>query len=225
MGTVHAPQRPLVASRRGARFLSSVAWMEPPMTELLPLLSYAFLMSSTPGPNNLMLTASGANFGYRRSLPHILGIGAGHGLQIALTCLGLGALFGAYPALHAGLRVAGASTMVYLAWKLAGSSFSAPDAAPARPLSFVQAAGFQAVNPKSWVKAVTVASVFMPAGWSAMSGALLVTLVNISITLPCVSMWALFGVGLRRALTDPARRRMFNVIMAASLVVLALLML
>src|SRR4029078_11018920 len=104
--------------------------MGPPMTELLPLLSYAFLMSSTPGPNNLMLTASGANFGYRRSLPHILGIGAGHGLQIWLTCLGLGALFSADPALHAGWRVAGALTMVYLAWKLAGSSFSAHGSAP-----------------------------------------------------------------------------------------------
>ncbi|HMC14322.1 MAG TPA: LysE family translocator [Albitalea sp.] len=195
------------------------------MTELLPLLSYAFLMSSTPGPNNLMLTASGANFGYRRSLPHILGIGVGHGLQIWLTCLGLGALFTAWPALQAGLRIAGALTLVFLAWKLAGSSLSAQRAAPPRPLSFAQAAGFQAINPKSWIKAVTVASVFMPAGWSAAGGALLVTLVNVSITLPCVSMWALFGVGLRRALTDPARQRVFNVIMAASLVLLALLML
>ena len=95
------------------------------MTELLPLLSYAFLMSSTPGPNNLMLTASGANFGYRRSLPHILGIGVGHGLQIWLTCVGFGALFTAYPALHAGLRVAGALAMVFIAWKLAGGGLSA----------------------------------------------------------------------------------------------------
>lgn len=195
------------------------------MTEFLPLLSYAFLMSSTPGPNNLMLTASGANFGYRRSLPHILGIGAGHGLQIWLTCLGLGALFAAYPQLHSGLRFAGALYMVFLAWKLTGSSIAGQTDKVARPLSFAQAAAFQAVNPKSWIKAVTVASVFMPAGWSAAGGALLVAAINVAITVPCVSMWALFGVALRRLLTDPARRRVFNVIMAASLVALALLML
>ncbi len=195
------------------------------MTELLPLLTYAFLMSSTPGPNNLMLTASGANFGYRRSLPHILGIGAGHGLQICLTCLGLGALFASWPQLHGVLRLAGALAMVYLAWKLTAGGIAGRVSAPARPLSFAQAAAFQAVNPKSWVKALTVASVFMPAGWSAAGGALLVALVNMAITLPCVSMWALFGVALRRWLTDPLRRRVFNGIMAASLLVLALLML
>jgi threonine/homoserine/homoserine lactone efflux protein len=195
------------------------------MTELLPLLTYAFLMSSTPGPNNLMLTASGANFGYRRTLPHIAGIGVGHGLQIWLTCLGLGALFTAYPQLHTTLRVVGALTLVYLAWKLAGSRIAERSDAAAKPLSFTQAAAFQAVNPKSWIKAVTVASVFMPAGWSAASGALLVATINVAITLPCVSMWALFGVGLRRFLTDPLRRRVFNAIMAASLVLLALLML
>jgi len=194
------------------------------MSELLPLLTYAFLMSSTPGPNNLMLTASGVNFGYRRSLPHILGIGAGHGLQIWLTCLGLAHLFTAYPQLHSGLRFAGAAYLVFLACKLTGSGIGRAEAT-AQPLSFAQAAAFQAVNPKSWVKALTVASLFMPPGWGAASGALWVALINVAITLPCVSMWALFGVALRRALTDPARRRVFNAIMGASLVVLALLML
>jgi len=195
------------------------------MTELLPLMTYAFVMSSTPGPNNLMLTASGANFGYRRSLPHIMGISAGAGLQIYLTCLGLGALFTRYPSLQDGLRVAGALYLIFLAWKLAGSSITARPCSVAQPLTFSQAAAFQAVNPKTWIKAVTVASVFMPVGWSAASGALLVTVINSVITLPCVSVWTLFGVALRRLLTDPLRRRVFNVIMAASLVLLALLML
>ena len=130
------------------------------MTELLPLLTYCFLMSSTPGPNNVMLTASGANFGYRGTLPHILGINVGDGAQTFATCLGLGALFVAWPVLHTVLRVAGALYLLVLAWQLAGSVMG--ERALPRPLSFWQAMGFQAVNPKSWIKAMTLASVFMP---------------------------------------------------------------
>lgn len=189
------------------------------MTDLLPLLTYSFVMSSTPGPNNLMLTASGANFGYRRSLPHILGIAAGHGPQVFLACMGLGAAFTRHPELHAALRIAGAAYLVLLAWQLAGSAIGQREMA--RPLSFGQAIAFQALNPKGWVKAITVATVFMPSGMDLASGALLVTAISVAINLPCVSMWALFGVGIRRALTDARRQRAFNVIMAASLVALA----
>ena len=190
------------------------------MSELLPLLTYSLLMSSTPGPNNMMLTASGANFGYRRTLPHILGIGAGHGLQIFVTCLGLGALFASHPVLHAVLRGVGALAMLYLAWQIAGSAVAA--AAIARPLSFVQAAAFQFVNPKNWIKSITVASLFMPVGVGSAWGALIVLLVTVAINFPCVSMWALFGVAIRRVLTDPRRRQLFNLVMALSLFILAL---
>lgn len=189
------------------------------MTELLPLLTYSFVMSSTPGPNNIMLTASGANFGYRRTLPHILGIAAGHGPQIFFTCLGLGALFEAWPMLHQVLRIAGAAYLLVLAWQLAGSALR--EQAMPKPLTFWQAMGFQALNPKGWVKALTLASVFMPPGLGVVGGAALVTAISIAVNLPCISAWALFGVAIRRALADPRRRRAFNVIMAASLVVLA----
>ncbi|HEX6705980.1 MAG TPA: LysE family translocator [Albitalea sp.] len=194
--------------------------MESTLTQLLPLLTYSLVMSSTPGPNNMMLTASGANFGYRRSLPHILGIAAGHGPQVGLTCLGLGALFVQFPLLHTALRVAGAAYLLWLAWQLAGSAVGRTELA--RPLSFVQAVAFQMVNPKGWVKAITVASVFMPPGMSVAMGSLVVTGVSIAINLPCISMWTLFGVAIRRWLTDPRRQRAFNVIMAASLFALAL---
>ena len=190
------------------------------MTELLPLVTYSIVMSSTPGPNNLMLTTSGANFGFRRTLPHILGISAGMTVQTIVTCLGLGSLFVAFPALHSVLRVAGALYLLVLAWKLAGSAIS--NVSLARPLSFWQAAGFQAVNPKSWIKSVTIASVFMPTGMGIVPGTLLVTFITVSIGMPCVSVWALFGVAIRRLLTDLRRRQVFNVIMAGSLVVLAL---
>ncbi|WP_437320767.1 LysE family translocator [Sorangium sp. So ce385] len=194
------------------------------MTELVPLATYCFVMSSTPGPNNMMLTASGANFGYRGTLPHMLGISVGGAVQTFVVCLGLGALFTAYPALHGVLRVTGALYLLVLAWRLTGGAALKGAEVP-RPLSFAQGAMFQAVNPKSWVKAITVASVFMPAGMGAASGALLVSAVGLVVIFPCISAWALFGVALRRFLTDPRRQRVFNGIMAGALAVLALLFL
>lgn len=193
------------------------------MTDLLPLMTYCFVMSSTPGPNNVMLTTSGANFGYRSSLPQMLGILAGAFVLSLITCLGLGAVFAAWPLAHTLLRVAGALTLVYLAWKLTGASVG--EAQLPRPVSFMQAALFQAVNPKSWVKAVTVASVFMPATMTPLAGALLVSTIGLVIGFPCISMWALFGVAIRRVLGDPRRQRAFNALMAAALLVLAVMLL
>ena len=193
------------------------------MTELMPMMTYCFVMSSTPGPNNMMLTASGAHFGYRGSLPQILGINVGGFVQTFVTCLGLGALFVAYPVLHTTLRFAGAAYMLWLAWQLTGGAVS--DAQPARPVSFTQGALFQAINPKAWIKAITLASVFMPTGFSVPVGALLVAVIGLVIGFPCISMWALFGVAIRRFLTDARRMRVFNVIMGITLAALALMFL
>ncbi len=157
-------------------------------TDLLPLMTYCFVMSSTPGPNNVMLASSGAMFGYRRALPQIFGQNSGVAVQTFVTCLGLGSLFVAFPVLHQVLRITGAL--------------------------------FQAVNPKSWVKSITLASVFMPVGLSARAGALRVV-VGLLIGFPSASMWALFGVAIRRLLTDPFKRRIFNLSMGAMLLVLA----
>lgn len=189
-------------------------------TDLLPLMTYCFVMSSTPGPNNVMLATSGAMFGYRRALPQIFGTNSGVAVQTFITCLGLGSLFVAFPILHQILRVAGALYLLFLAWKLSASSLG--EARDTKPLSFTQAALFQAVNPKSWVKAITLASVFMPVGLSAPVGALLVAVVGLIIGFPSASMWALFGVAIRRLLTDPFKRRIFNLSMGAMLVVLAI---
>jgi threonine/homoserine/homoserine lactone efflux protein len=193
------------------------------MTELLPLMTYCFVMSSTPGPNNVMLTASGANFGYRGTLPQILGINVGGFIQTYVTCLGLGALFVAWPMLQLSLRVAGALYLLVLAWKLTGASVG--EAQMPRPVSFAQSALFQAINPKSWIKAITLASVFMPAGMSASLGALVVSIVGLLVGFPCISLWALFGMAIRRYLTDPRKQRAFNLLMAGTLFVLAVLFL
>jgi threonine/homoserine/homoserine lactone efflux protein len=188
---------------------------------LLPLTAYCALMSGTPGPNNVMLATSGANFGYRRTLPHMLGINIGVFVLTLGVCLGLGAVFARFPAIHEGLRIVGALYLVYLAWKLAGANLATRGSAAATPLSFFEGAAFQVVNPKSWMKAATIATVFMPAELRPIEGALLVSSVGLVVGFPFVSVWTLFGVAIGRLLGSPLRLRVFNGAMALSLVALA----
>jgi threonine/homoserine/homoserine lactone efflux protein len=188
---------------------------------LLPLTAYCALMSGTPGPNNVMLATSGANFGYRRTLPHMLGINAGVFVLTMAVCLGLGAVFAHFPGFHASLKIVGALYLVYLAWKLAGASITSGTRA-SNPLSFVQGAAFQVVNPKSWMKAATIAAVFMPTDLGPVAGALLVSLVGLVVGFPLISVWTLFGVAIGRWLDSPLRLRLFNGAMALSLLALAI---
>ena len=193
------------------------------MIELLPLMSYCLVMSGTPGPNNVMLATTGANFGARGALPAILGIQAGMFVQTFLLCVGLGSVFLAYPLAQQVLRIAGSLYLVFLAWKLSVAPVSGAQAPTA--VSFLQATTFQALNPKSWIKAVTVASVFMPAGHTPVVNALLVSVIGTLVGMPCNMTWALFGVAIGRLLKDPFKRRVFNLTMGATLLVLAVLFL
>ena len=189
------------------------------MTQLAPLMMYCFVMSITPGPNNLMLTASGANFGYRLTLPQVAGCVAGNVALTLVTCNGLGQLFVAVPLAQTLLRIAGALYLVWLAWKLANARLG--DAQALRPLTFMEGVMFQAFNPKSWIRAVTLASVFMPAGANPLTAGLAISLIGAAIGFPCISMWALFGVAMRGVFADPRKLRLFNLTMAAALVLLA----
>ena len=189
------------------------------MPHLLPLVSYCFVMSITPGPNNLMLTASGANFGYRLTLPQVMGCVMGNVALTLVACNGLGQLFVAFPLAQAILRTGGAVYLVWLAWKLSRSRLG--DAQALRPLTFMEGVMFQAFNPKSWIRAITIASVFMPAGVGPLVAGLAVSGIGAVVGFPCISMWALFGVAMRGVLADPRRQRVFNLAMAAALVVLA----
>ncbi|MGM9512967.1 LysE family translocator [Roseateles sp. DB2] len=191
------------------------------MTDLLPLMSYCLLMSGTPGPNNVMLTTSGANFGYRATLPQILGILLGGFVLTLACCLGLGQLFLAWPVAQQVLRIGGALYLLFLAWRLSGATMAQARALP-RPLGFTHGALFQFINPKNWLKAVTLASVFMPSGLPPLQAALLVALLSSLMGFPAISMWALFGVAIRRLLEKPAVHRGFNLCMAAALAALAL---
>jgi len=190
------------------------------MTQLLPMMMYCFVMSITPGPNNLMLTASGANFGYRLTLPQVLGCVAGNVALTMIACNGLGQLFVAFPVAQTVLRTGGAVYLLWLAWKLAQARMG--DAQALRPFTFLEGVMFQAFNPKSWIRAITLASVFMPAGANPLTAGLAISLIGAVIAVPCLSMWALFGVAMRSVLTDPRKQRVFNLVMAVALVLLAI---
>ena len=189
------------------------------MTQLLPMMMYCFVMSITPGPNNLMLTASGANFGYRLTLPQVFGCVGGNVVLTMVACAGLGHLFIVFPLAQTALRAAGAAYLVVLAWKLARARVGELESL--RPLSFLEGVMFQAVNPKSWIRAITLASVFMPAGANPLVAGLGISVVGAIIGFPCISMWALFGVAMRGFLQDARKQRLFNLAMAGSLLVLA----
>jgi threonine/homoserine/homoserine lactone efflux protein len=185
---------------------------------LAALAVYAFVTSITPGPNNVMLLASGVNFGFWRSVPHMFGISAGFALLLVGVGLGLGALLAAFPALDTALKISGGAYLLYLAWRIAASRSLGKDGdANLRPMRFVEAAAFQWVNPKAWVLAVTSMAFYTNPERPFLSVALVVVVFTL-VNLPSVSCWAGFGMALRGFLADPIRLRWFNVGMGALLV-------
>lgn len=183
----------------------------------LALLVYAFVTSITPGPNNLMLLASGVNFGLVRSVPHMLGISIGFLVLLVAVGLGLGAVLTAFPALHTGLKIAGGVYLLYLAWKIAMSrSLNGKGEVKARPMRFVDAAAFQWVNPKAWVMAITAMAVYANPERPFLSVVLIAVAFTV-VNLPSVSVWAGFGTALRGFLSDPVRLKWFNIAMGVLL--------
>lgn len=186
-------------------------------TALLALSAFAFVSSITPGPNNMMLMASGANFGLRRTVPHALGVGLGFMLMIVLVGVGLMGLFDLFPPLGTILKVVSVVYLLWLAWKIANAA--APDTdsgARGKPMSFVQAMLFQWVNPKAWSMALSAIALYAPD--RNLAAVALVALVFGIINLPSCSAWAVMGTALRGWLSSPARLRAFNWTMAALLV-------
>jgi len=193
------------------------------MFDPIPFATYSFVMAITPGPNNVMLTASGANFGFRRTLPTLFGVAAGHMTQMVAVCLGLGAVFARWPMIQTTLQWVGAAYLVFLGWKLLASSELKEGKAP-EPVSFLQAAMFQFVNPKAWVMSLTGAALFLPRDVHILTAcAWLVGLMAV-INTPCIGVWALFGSSLRGFLTLPSRRLAFNACMALALAATGVIM-
>ncbi len=182
---------------------------------LYALVVFAFATSITPGPNNLMLMASGANFGFRRTLPHMLGIGIGFTIMLVLVGLGLIQLFDAWPTSYDILKVLSVLYMLWLAWKTATAAGLSRADGVGKPMTFLQAAAFQWVNPKAWAMSLTAMTAYAPdrAGFTILIVALIFGLVNF----PSVSVWTVLGQQMARLLTNHARRVVFNVMMAALL--------
>lgn len=181
----------------------------------LPLMSYVAAMSVTPGPNNLMLAASGVNFGFRRTVPHLFGISAGHSAQVTVIASALAWVLIWLNSLRGVLVIAGCSYLLWLAWKQMQAG-QPGQRESAQPLGFWGAALFQWVNPKAWMMVLNVALLFLPvhATWQdALQLGVLCGLVN----LPCICVWALAGDQLRHWMHHAWVLRTFNYTMAALL--------
>ncbi|CAB3837111.1 LysE family translocator [Achromobacter denitrificans] len=195
-------------------------WADVPLMSLSllgPLAMFALVSSITPGPNNVMLASSGLNFGFRRSVPHLLGVNLGFTLMIFLVGIGLGSVFQQVPQLYTVLKYAGAAYLLYLAWKIANSGSMDDGETRGKPFTFLQAAAFQWVNPKAWVMAVGVVATYTPQN-GFFANLVIATVVCGVVNLPSIGIWVTFGTALRRVLHRPWAIRAFNVSMALLLV-------
>jgi len=184
---------------------------------VLGLALFALASSITPGPNNLMLMASGANFGFRRTIPHMLGVGLGFTIMVLLVGVGLVQVFNAVPVSYQMLKVVSVVYLLYLAWKIGTAAPVAGEVdAAGTPFTFVQAALFQWVNPKAWTMALTAVSVYSPS--QSVVAMAFVAAVFGAINLPCIGLWTTLGQQLQRILTSSTRLRIFNITMAMLLV-------
>ena len=185
--------------------------------DVLPaLILFAFVSSVTPGPNNLMLMASGANFGFARTIPHMIGISLGFLVLMFVTGLGLVRVFDLYPVIYTLLKVLCVLYMLWLAWKIANAAPISKREGAGKPMTFLQAAAFQWVNPKAWAMALTANTVYVANGGLAMLG--VAAVVFAAVNLPSVGVWTVLGQQMARFLTNPARLRAFNWTMAVLLV-------
>lgn len=182
----------------------------------LSLLVYAFVASITPGPNNLMLLASGTNFGLRRTMPHVLGITLGFSFLLFMAGIGLGALFDSQPAIKPVLQIVALVYMLYLAWKIANAQPPQALEAEQKPFTFMQAVTFQWVNPKGIAMALTTVSLYVPN--PDLKTLFIVVAVCGGVTLPSVIFWTVMGQQVSRILTKPKQLRIFNITMAVMLI-------
>jgi threonine/homoserine/homoserine lactone efflux protein len=182
-------------------------------------LPFAVVAAFTPGPNNLLLAASGANFGIRRTLPHLLGVVCGVPLLVLAVGLGLGSVFQRHPDVHTVLKFVGAVFLIYLAWRIATAGPTTTDTAPGRPLTFLQAALFQWVNPKAWIFTISAIATYTTVGGRAAVEIAVILVVSALTTIGATITWAAFGAGLNRFLQEsPRLLRAFNIGMALLLV-------
>ncbi|MEP1442185.1 MAG: LysE family translocator [Hyphomicrobiales bacterium] len=183
---------------------------------LMALATFAVATSVTPGPNNLMLLASGVNFGFWRTVPHMLGISFGFGLLLFCVGSGIGVLVAFDPTLHFLLKILGATYLLYLAWRIATAGAIGTGNVKSRPMNFFEAAAFQWVNPKAWSMALSATALF-GGNDDTILGTMLIVTVFIVCNFPSVMIWTGFGTVMQRFLSNPTRLRVFNITMGVLL--------
>ena len=188
------------------------------------LSAFYFTMFITPGPNNAMLTASGMKFGFIKTLPHLIGIPLGHIFQIGLVCFGLANLFLIYPEVQFYMKILCFIYLLYLSWKMIGS-FSLDKKESGRPLRLYEASLFQFINPKAWSIAIAVASGFFPTEENIFIGVAFVSITAAVICFPSISLWALFGSGLRTFINNQKTKKITEYFLALLLVLTGLFIL
>jgi threonine/homoserine/homoserine lactone efflux protein len=183
----------------------------------LALMAFCFVSSITPGPNNVMLFASGVNFGVWRTVPHMFGISIGFAGLLGCVGLGLGQVLVWYPPLFSVIKIAGVVYLLYLAWRIATSGPVKTGSSAAKPLTFVDAALFQWVNPKAWIMATTAMSLYTENGAFYLNVVIIIATFCL-LNFPSISVWAVFGALMKRFLGDARKMRVFNIVMALLLV-------
>ncbi|WP_297774309.1 LysE family translocator [uncultured Roseovarius sp.] len=183
---------------------------------LTALTTFAFVTVMTPGPNNLMLMASGTNFGFSRTIPHMLGITLGFPLMVICVGLGVMQVFDMWPLSYKLLKVASVVYLLYLAWKIAHAAAPREASAEGKPLTFLQSAAFQWVNPKAWSMGLSAITLY--ATGRDPSSLLWVAGVYVVVSGLSTTSWTLLGQQMRRLLKNQFRLRVFNRVMAALLV-------
>jgi threonine/homoserine/homoserine lactone efflux protein len=192
--------------------------MLPEMFSALPAgMLFVVVTTITPGPNNTMLLASGVNFGFRRTVPHILGISSGVFALMLCVGFGLGEAFRRVPVLFTALEAASVAYLLYLAWKIGTSGELKVKKGEHRPMRFHEAIAFQWINPKAWMMVLTAATTIRLSADFGVNTLAMAVLFYV-IGLPCICVWAAFGTGVRRFLSNPRRLRAFNIAMALALV-------
>ena len=188
------------------------------------LISYYFVMFVTPGPNNAMLTASGIKFGFKKTIPHLIGIPFGHVIQITLVCFGLGNLFQKYPLVQNYLKWLCFFYLLYLSWKIIGS-FSEHKKESGRPLKLYEAAFFQFINPKAWVVALTASTAFFPVNENFYLATTFVALTAPFICFPSICLWALFGSSIKILIKNAKIKKIVEYFLAVLLIFTAIIIL
>ena len=188
------------------------------MELILPILLFAVSAAITPGPNNIMLMASGLNFGIQKSVPHLLGVTIGFPIMIILIGLGFEIVFTKFPLLHEIIKIGGIIYLIYLAWRIATTSKQTLEGAKSTPFRFWQAVLFQWVNPKAWVMATGAIAAYTSMSSDFFSQVLIIALTFMVVAFPCAGSWLVFGSSLKHFLQKPAYQQAFNITMALLLI-------